>query len=118
MISTLSDDSLFAGKLHALLARAYSNRVKGRDFYDFLFYMARGTKVNLPYLESKLRDSGHYFDKKPLDRDKLVDLLTAKFMDVDFNRAKHDVLPFIRAEKELDINEWSKDLFIAMANEL
>ena len=118
MITTLSEDSLFAGKLHALLARAYSNRVKGRDFYDFLFYMARGTQVNFPYLESKLRDSGHYSETKPLDRDKLVDRLTAKFMDVDFDQAKQDVLPFIRVEKEADINEWSKDLFISMANEL
>ena len=54
MVKTLNPESLFAGKIHALLARTYLNRVKGRDYYDLLFFASRDVKVNLKYLISKL----------------------------------------------------------------
>jgi predicted nucleotidyltransferase component of viral defense system len=118
MVATLNEESLFAGKLHALLARAYTNRVKGRDYYDFLFYMTRRTKVNMAYLESKLRDSGHYSEPTALDRTTLISLLTKKFAVVDFEKAKNDVIPFIRPEREADLAEWSCELFSAMAKDI
>ena len=42
--SVISQDlpSLFAGKLHALLCRAY---VKGRDWYDFIWYVTRKNPI-------------------------------------------------------------------------
>lgn len=118
MVGTLSEASLFAGKLHALLARAYANRVKGRDYYDFLFYVARNTHVNRSYLEAKLRDSGHFASPNPLELDHLKQLLTDKFEVVDFERAKADVLPFVTAERARDLDTWSPELFSAMAQGL
>tara|TARA_B100001094_G_scaffold158246_1_gene153190 strand:+ start:225 stop:1094 length:870 start_codon:yes stop_codon:yes gene_type:complete len=118
MVTTLTEESLFAGKLHALLARAYSKRVKGRDYYDFLFYISRGAKVNLKYLESKLRDSGHYSDAAPLGREKLVTLLCEKFSTVDVEKARQDILPFVKTEREADINDWSLELFTASAQDI
>ena len=50
--------SLFAGKIHAVLCRAWKNRVKGRDLYDYVFYIARDAGVNLPHLKARLIDSG------------------------------------------------------------
>jgi len=118
MVGTLTEESLFAGKLHALLARSYLNRVKGRDFYDFLFYCNRNTKVNLQYLEAKLRDSGHYSDEKELTLDHLVQLLKMKFTSVDFEKAKSDVRPFLKTEKVRDLTEWSSELFSAFAEKI
>jgi hypothetical protein len=47
--------SLFAGKLHAVLCRNWKSRVKGRDFYDLIWYVGRNTTLNLPHLESRMR---------------------------------------------------------------
>ncbi len=118
LISTLSEDSLFAGKLHALLARNYLSRVKGRDYYDFLFYMSRDTPINLHYLESKLRDSGHYQDPDSLTLDVIKNMLIKKFNEIDFGKVKADILPFITQNKESDVKSWNANLFIAITEHL
>jgi predicted nucleotidyltransferase component of viral defense system len=114
LVKTLTLPSLFAGKLHAVLARTYLNRVKGRDYYDLQFYLARNVAVNLAYLEAKLRDSGHYTGADSLDRDTLVKLLKIKFEKVDFKKAAADVRPFLH-KNDLEVTEeWSSDLFSAL----
>lgn len=118
LVSTLAEPSLFAGKLHALLARAYLQRVKGRDYYDFLFYAARDTPINMIYLEAKLRDSGHYDQRASLDRRRLIELLVHKFETVDFDKARDDVRPYIPAHKVASLADWGPELFIAIAQEL
>lgn len=118
LVGTLSEPSLFAGKLHALLARAYLNRVKGRDYYDFLFYAARDTAINMRYLESKLRDSGHYRGSEELSVPLLIEMLTRKFESVDFDKARDDVRPLLLAEKARALHDWGPELFIAVAQEL
>ena len=45
-VACQDETSLFAGKLHALLCREY---VKGRDWYDLLFYSTRRTMPNLAF---------------------------------------------------------------------
>jgi len=49
-ISLYDMQSLFAGKIHAVICRGWKNRVKGRDLYDYIFYLSRGTAVNLKHL--------------------------------------------------------------------
>ena len=115
LVQTLTPPSLFAGKLHALLARAYLNRVKGRDYYDFLFYAARKTPINIAYLEAKLRDSGHLQDQKRLDLSELVRLLTDKFLHTDFDKVKNDIMPFIKPHQAPLMVGWNSDLFIAVS---
>lgn len=56
--------SLFAGKLHAVLCRSWKSRVKGRDFYDYLWYLTHKVTPNLPHLEARMRQSGYW---KPPD---------------------------------------------------
>lgn len=115
MVRTLDEPSLFAGKIHALIARSYSNRVKGRDYYDFLFYSARGTKVNMSYLEAKLRNSGHHDGSDALSIKNLIEILQDKFKSVDFKRAKEDVAPFLKPVQRRDLDNWSADLFSSLA---
>ncbi len=118
LVATLTEPSLFAGKLHALLARAYLNRVKGRDYYDFLFYAARDTAINMAYLEAKLRDSGHCAEEAPLDRNRLIDMLVRKFESVDFDKARTDVRPYLLPGKVASLSDWDSELFIAIAQDL
>ena len=51
--------SLFAGKIHAVICRAWKNRIKGRNLYDYVFYLSRGTAVNLKHLAARLAQSGY-----------------------------------------------------------
>jgi len=118
LVSTLEEPSLFAGKLHAIVARSYVNRVKGRDYYDLLFYSARNTPVNLSYLESKLRDSNHYNENEPLSLKGLTKLLLEKFQSVDFEKAKLDVKPFLKSNQIESLNEWDAELFSAIVESI
>jgi len=118
LIGTLDEPSLFAGKLHAIVARSYVNRVKGRDYFDFLFYAARNTPVNLTYLEAKLRDSKHYQLSTPLNSETLTKLLLEKFQSVDFEKATLDVKPFLKGDQIASLDDWGVELFSAIAENI
>lgn len=108
--------SLFAGKIHAVVCRAWKNRVKGRDLYDYVFYIARNAGVNLPHLKARLLDSGAIGEDFELTRDSLIGLLDDRFATIDFNAAKEDVLPYIKNKSSLDF--WSKDFFTQITQNL
>ena len=57
-INLYDEPSLFAGKIHAVLCRAWQNRVKGRDLYDYVFYLSKGATVNQKHLQARLMQSG------------------------------------------------------------
>jgi hypothetical protein len=107
--------SLFAGKLHALLCRGWKNRVKGRDFYDFVWYVSQNTSVNLPHLQKRMEQTGHWNSTEILTTAKLKTLLKERFHAVDFNEAKRDVQPFIADSSKLAL--WSTDFFSALTDE-
>jgi len=104
--------SLFAGKIHAVLCRAWKNRIKGRDFYDYLWYLSRGTNVNLLHLQKRLEQSGKWDNSDNLTLNTLKDMLCERFASIDFEKAKQDVLPFIKDSSKLDL--WSADFFSAI----
>ena len=107
--------SLFAGKLHALLCRSWKNRVKGRDFYDFIWYVSNKTSVNLPHLQKRMEQTGHWNNDKILTIAKLKNLLKERFHSVNFEDAKRDIQPFIANRSILDL--WSTEFFCAITDE-
>jgi len=108
--------SLFAGKMHALLCRKWKNRVKGRDWYDFAWYISHYPQLNILHLETRMRDSGHYTVDTPLTRGILIDMVNAAIDNLDINAARNEVAPFIKDSRKLDI--WSKDFFRSAATEI
>ena len=94
--------SLFAGKIAALLNRNWKNRIKGRDFYDYLFYIRNGVSFNLNYLANKMGKDG-------LTLDKVKTMLLNKFNEVDMNLVKKDITQFI---DDIKLIEFDKDAFI------
>ena len=105
--------SLFAGKIHAVLCRKYeSGRIKGRDHYDFIWYMNKGIIPDMEYLEAKLVQSGHWDKNQKLTISELKRLLENKFSEIDWEEAKKDVTPFIKDTFELNV--WSKEFFIQL----
>lgn len=107
--------SLFAGKIYAVLCRGWKNRVKGRDFYDFVWYLSRNAKVNLPHLQKRLEQTGNWDAKDELTFAILKEMLVERFKNVDFEAAKKDVQPFIKNQMVLDL--WNVDFFTAITND-
>ena len=108
--------SLFAGKLHAVICRAWKSRVKGRDLYDYVFYLSQGTPVNLRHLNARLVDSGFDGAREDMTMGEIKDILHRRFESIDYDQARQDVLPFIKNPSALEI--WSKDFFIAITDNL
>lgn len=115
-ISLYDMPSLFAGKLHAVICRAWKSRVKGRDLYDYVFYLSKGTPVNLKHLNARLVDSGFKGARDNLPLDEMKEILHRRFETINYAQAKSDVLPFIRNPASLDM--WSKDFFHSITDNL
>ena len=109
-VKTMPLPDLFAGKLHAVLARAWGNRVKGRDFYDYLWYLGRKTPVNLKHLEARLIQSGHH--QGELTPETFSQMLQDKFTSLDIKKAKADVAPFLNARELATLELWGQDYFL------
>ena len=115
-VSVLDEPSLFAGKLHAVLCRNYKNNVKGRDYYDFLFYMRKKVSPNLVYLRNKLVDTGKIKEEDEFNVEVLKKMLLDRFETVDFAKAKEDAQKFLYTSESLEY--FTKDLFVDMARRL
>ncbi|MGM9828210.1 MAG: nucleotidyl transferase AbiEii/AbiGii toxin family protein [Muribaculaceae bacterium] len=105
---TLPD--LFAGKMHALVYRAWKNRVKGRDWYDFEWYV----RHNVPLGFSHLAERALQFNNEVLDKESFILRLKERLASANMNQVKRDVLPFVKNPRELDI--WSNEYFIQLAD--
>jgi predicted nucleotidyltransferase component of viral defense system len=108
-IRVYSLPDLFAGKMHAVLCRKWKNRVKGRDWYDLVWYCTNHPELHLLHLESRMRQSGHWQDSVPLDREVFNALLHAAIERLDVNQARLEVANFVREPALLDI--WSHSFF-------
>jgi len=108
-VRIFSQSSLFAGKLHAILCRSWKNRVKGRDYYDYLWFLSKNIEVNLEHLSNRMKQTDHLKKDEILTEYKLFQLLSDRFQEVDFEQIKRDVLPFIKNPDVLEL--WSDDFF-------
>jgi predicted nucleotidyltransferase component of viral defense system len=108
--------NLFAGKMHALLFRKWKNRVKGRDWYDLVWYAANYPELHLAHLEQRMRQTSHWQGDKPLMEASFKEILTDAIEQLNVEQAKKDVFPFLRDPRVLDI--WSANFFKAVAAQL
>jgi predicted nucleotidyltransferase component of viral defense system len=107
---------LFAGKIHALLCRPWQIRVKGRDWYDFIWYIQSNIPVHLNHLKMRLIQSGHWLPEDNLLLVDVKNLIFHKINNTDFNEAQKDIKPFIKRQE--DIAVWSKEFFIHITDKL
>ncbi|HEY3307976.1 MAG TPA: nucleotidyl transferase AbiEii/AbiGii toxin family protein [Desulfuromonadaceae bacterium] len=111
---TLPD--LFAGKMHALLFRRWKNRVKGRDWYDFVWYAANRPQLNLAHLEQRMRQTGHWPGDQRLTPSAFSELLQQTIDRLDVDQARRDVAPFVKDQQMLAI--WSQEFFRDVAGRI
>lgn len=107
---TLPD--LFAGKMHALAFRVWKNRIKGRDWYDFEWYVRNGIPLDWNHLQERIRQ----FNGQEMTLEEFKTTLRERLSGTDINRVKEDVLPFLNNPGELDI--WSNDYFLLLADQM
>jgi len=104
---TLPD--LFAGKMHAVLCRNWKHRVKGRDWYDLVWYVANKPELHLAHLEERMRQSGHWSDSKTIDESTFRKLLSNRIEALDVGQAQQEVEPFVKHPEALTV--WSRAFF-------
>ncbi|MBW7908005.1 MAG: nucleotidyl transferase AbiEii/AbiGii toxin family protein [Kiritimatiellae bacterium] len=101
--------NLFAGKMHAILCRKWKSRVKGRDWYDLVWYLGRHPQLRLSHLEQRMRQSGDWSGAAPLTREVLLQRLQSSIQALNVNEARHEVARFVRDKASLEL--WSIDFF-------
>lgn len=115
-IKLYDKESLLSGKIHAILCRGWKTRTKGRDLYDYIFFIANDTNVNIELIKNKLIESKYIESNSNFDINTLKELLIKKFNEIDYVQAKEDVIPFITKVDSLKI--WNKDFFISITKTL
>jgi len=108
-------NSLFAGKLHALIFRNWKNRVKGRDWFDFEWYIKKGVSLDLNHFYSRAIASGDW-KKEEISKTELNELLVDKINSVSFSQVKQDVIRFIPDDSILNI--WDEHYFKALVEKM
>lgn len=109
-IFTLAD--LYAGKMHALVYRAWQRRIKGRDWYDFEWYVRNGIALDFNHLQARIKE----FSGEDVNRDQFMQQLRNKLATSDIDNVKQDVLPYISHEQRRELDFWSNDYFLQLAD--
>ena len=112
MIHCLTLPDLFAGKMHALVFRNWKTRIKGRDWYDFEWYIRHNIPLHFAHLQERIRE----FNGQEVTRDEFMHLLRERLANANISQVKEDVLPFVNNPSDLDI--WSNEYFSLLADRL
>lgn len=108
-VRTFSLPDLFAGKMHAVLCREWKSRVKGRDWYDLVWFAAYHPELRISHLEQRMRQTGHWAEPVPLTTGDVRDLMIRRIDKVDIDQIRREVEPFVKDAAALAI--WSKEFF-------
>lgn len=101
---------LYAGKMHALAFRQWKSRVKGRDWYDFEWYVRNGVKLDFKHLQTRIEQ----FNNVIMSREEFLDKLKDRLVNTDIEAVKRDVAPFINNPAQLEI--WTNNYFVQLAS--
>lgn len=108
-VRTYTLPALFAGKMHALLFRRWGRRVKGRDWYDWVWYVGRGVPVDLRHLSARMRQTGHWDSPETIRADEFRGLLVERVRTLDLSAARADVESFLKNPDRIAV--WSNEFF-------
>lgn len=113
-ILTISD--LFAGKMHAVLCRRWKTRVKGRDWYDFVWFITHHRKLHLAHLEQRMRQTGHWTRAEALSETAFRQQLGQAIDELDIKQARQEVESFVKDPQVLSL--WSHNFFHDIAKRI
>ena len=110
MIRCVTLPDLYAGKMHALLYRNWKTRVKGRDWYDFQWYVANRVPLNFGHLQKRVAE----FNGIELSKEDFLEALHERLATTDIESVKQDAARFIFDRRDIEI--WSNDYFLKLAD--
>ena len=109
---TLPD--LFAGKMHALVYRAWKRRVKGRDWFDFEWYVRNEVPLDFKHLQARIKE----FNGEDVSLDDFKSMLRQKLATTDIEAVKEDVIYYIDSQTLRQLDFWSNDYFLQLADHM
>jgi predicted nucleotidyltransferase component of viral defense system len=115
-VTTFTKESLFAGKMHALLFREWKTRIKGRDWYDMEWYIRKEIKLDLTHLQERAWQSGHLEKNVLMTKELFFELLKNKIVKLDVSTAYFDAKRFVLNPDSL--NMWSKQYFLDLSEKI
>lgn len=111
MVRCFQLPDLYAGKMHALVFRNWKTRVKGRDWYDFEWYVRWRVPLDFKHLQERIRE----FNGVEMSQDEFKIMLKERLSTTNIEDVKKDVRPFLRNDPhELDV--WTNDYFLQLAD--
>ena len=115
-IKTQDLPSLFAGKCNALLCRNYQ---KGRDWYDFIWYVARQVQINFVFLNNAIAQADPWKEKNiTVTPQWFFNELKTKITTMNWDEMKRDIVRFLKPHELPTLDLWSEDFFISRVDKL
>ncbi len=102
---------LYAGKMHALLFRNWKNRVKGRDWYDFEWYVRNDIPLNFNHFCERTKQFNS-LSGNSITKNEFTELLLEKIKHTNMASIRNDVRPFIKEPRDIEI--WSVEYFLEL----
>jgi hypothetical protein len=109
-VKAFSLPDLFAGKMHAVLCRRWKGRVKGRDWYDMVWFAANNPQLHLNHLRERMIQSGHLEKETKLDKKAFIDLVRSAIEKLEVEEARREATPFVKNPESLKV--WSREFFL------
>lgn len=114
MVRCFTLPDLYAGKMHALVYRAWQRRVKGRDWFDFEWYVRNGVPLSFRHLQERIRE----FNGEIVSPEEFMAKLRKKIVETDIENVKQDVIPYIEPNQQRDLDIWSNEYFLMLADKI
>ena len=112
MVRCFTLPDLYAGKMHALVYRVWQRRVKGRDWFDFEWYVRNGVPLDFKHLQERIRE----FNNEVLSLEEFMAELRETIIHTDIDNVKKDVMPYIDARQSITLDIWSNDYFLQLVD--
>ena len=90
--------------------------MKGRDWYDLVWYAAHHPQLHLSHLEQRMRQSGHWKTEEALAAESFNSLIHNAIERLSVDQARREVEPFVSNPDSMKI--WSKDFFRDVASRI
>jgi hypothetical protein len=110
--------SQFAGKQHVAIVRNWKTRVKGRDWFDLVWFAGKDVSVSLAHLKARLVQTGQMAQQDAFGIKEAQHILRGRIETLDIDAAKRDVAPFLRQQDASQLDIWSKDFFLDLASRI
>ena len=112
MVRCFQLPDLFAGKMHALVFRNWKTRVKGRDWYDFEWYVRWNIPLDFNHLQERILE----FNGVTMSKEEFLAKLKERLSNTNIEDVKTDVRGFVINPHELDV--WTNDYFLQLADRI